>query len=111
MRSFALVKFLSNKVINKEQFRYFGASHGKSSHNEHSHGVGHNQDHSKDSHGHGHSKDSHGDDHSHGHDEPHVPVFYDNLGKACIVFCLLWVFYRAKENNGQLFVRFKIALN
>eukprot|EP00607_Mallomonas_marina_P009958 CAMPEP_0182420850 /NCGR_PEP_ID=MMETSP1167-20130531/5935_1 /TAXON_ID=2988 /ORGANISM="Mallomonas Sp, Strain CCMP3275" /LENGTH=91 /DNA_ID=CAMNT_0024597353 /DNA_START=148 /DNA_END=423 /DNA_ORIENTATION=+ len=38
-----------------------------------------------------------------GHHEPHFPVFYDNLGKGMLIACFLWIFYRAKENKGQLF--------
>ena len=43
----------------------------------------------------------HGD--GHGHHGPHIPVFHDNLGKFCLVSAFVWIFYRAKENKGQLF--------
>lgn len=42
------------------------------------------------SHGHGH------------HHEPHVPQFYDKLGKSFLLFAYLWILYRAKEDKGQL---------
>jgi hypothetical protein len=55
--------------------------------------------------------DSHGhDDHGHGHghhDEPHVPEFYDKLGRGCLIFAYLWIFYRIKEDKGQLFGLYK----
>jgi hypothetical protein len=74
--------------------RYFGSSH----HN-HVHGSSNSNAHDS------HSHDNHGhDDHGHGH-EPHVPEFYDNLGKVMLVGTFLWIFYRAKENNGNIFVR------
>jgi hypothetical protein len=38
-----------------------------------------------------------------GHHEPHIPVFHDRLGKFCLVSAFVWIFYRAKENKGQLF--------
>lgn len=40
----------------------------------------------------------HGDHHG-----PHIPEFHDNLGKFCLVSAFLWIFYRAKENKGQIF--------
>ena len=39
-----------------------------------------------------------------GNNEPHVPEFHDKLGKFCLTMTFLWIFYRAKENRGQLFV-------
>ena len=39
-----------------------------------------------------------------GNNEPHVPEFHDKLGKFCLTLTFLWIFYRAKENRGQLFV-------
>lgn len=38
-----------------------------------------------------------------GGNEPHVPEFHDKLGKFCLTLTFLWIFYRAKENRGQLF--------
>jgi len=45
--------------------------------------------------------------HGHGHDELHVPVFYDNLGRVCLIFAYLWIMYRFKEDKGQLFGFYK----
>jgi hypothetical protein len=41
--------------------------------------------------------------HHGGHDEPHVPEFHAKLGKALMCFTFLWIFYRAKQDKGQLF--------
>jgi dolichol kinase len=41
---------------------------------------------------------------SHGGQGPHFSVFHDRLGKVFLVATFLWIFYRAKENKGQLFV-------
>ncbi len=41
------------------------------------------------------------------HDEPHVPEFYDKLGKGCLIVAYLWIFYRVKEDKGQLFGMYK----
>jgi hypothetical protein len=38
-----------------------------------------------------------------GHGGPHIPEFHDNLGKFCLVSAFLWIFFRAKENKGQIF--------
>ena len=43
-----------------------------------------------------------GHGHHHAH-EPHVPEFYNKLGKVCLVATYLWFFYRLKQDNGQLF--------
>ena len=40
----------------------------------------------------------------HSHHDLHVPEFYDKLGKFCLTFTFFWIFYRFKENNGQIFV-------
>lgn len=56
----------------------------------------HDSHHHDDHHGHGHG-------HGHGHHEPHVPEFYDKLGKACLIVTYLWVMYRFKEDKGQFF--------
>ena len=48
-----------------------------------------------------------GHGHGHGHDEPQVPVFYDKLGKFCLVTAYLWIMYRFKEDKGQLFGFYK----
>lgn len=62
-------------------------------------GGGHHES-EKASHGHGdHGHSSHG----HHADEPHVPEFYDKLGKFMLITTYLWVFYRLKEDKGQLF--------
>ena len=34
---------------------------------------------------------------------PHVPEGYDKLGKLVLVSAFFWIFYRARENKGQLF--------
>ena len=39
--------------------------------------------------------------------EPHVPEGYDMLGKVMLVSCYLWIFYRIKEDKGQLFGLYK----
>ena len=39
----------------------------------------------------------------HGH-EPHVPEFHDKLGTGIVALTFFWVFYRFKENRGQIFV-------
>lgn len=40
----------------------------------------------------------------HGHNtEPTVPVFHDRLGRGILIVTFLWIFYRAKENNGKIF--------
>ena len=56
-----------------------------------------------------HDGGDHGHDHGHGHghDEPHVPEFYDKLGRGCLIVCYLWIFYRVKEDKGQLFGMYK----
>lgn len=55
----------------------------------------------------GHDDHGHGD-HGHGHsDEPHVPEFYDKLGKGCLIAAYLWIFYRFKQDKGQLFGIYK----
>mmetsp|Transcript_1471 Transcript_1471/g.2415 ORF Transcript_1471/g.2415 Transcript_1471/m.2415 type:complete len:107 (-) Transcript_1471:108-428(-) len=38
-----------------------------------------------------------------GHHGPHVPEFYDKLGKYCLVTAYVWVMYKLKQDNGQLF--------
>ena len=92
--------------------RNFSAGHGHS-HDSHAH-----DDHAHDNHGHHGHHDSHGhhDDHaghdSHGHDShahhgPHVPDFYDKLGKFCLVTAYVWVMYRFKVDNGQIFGYYK----
>lgn len=43
----------------------------------------------------------HGSSGGHGHG-PHVPEFYDKLGKCCLVSAFFWIFYRAKDNKGQI---------
>ena len=49
---------------------------------------------------------SHG--HGHGHSlEPHVPVFFDNLGKLFLVTTFFWIFYRFKKDKGQIFGLYK----
>lgn len=35
--------------------------------------------------------------------EPHESTFHKNLGKFMLVSTYLWIFYRVKEDNGQLF--------
>ena len=87
-RSFS---FARRSVQDFKPFRFFGAtSHGHS----HSHDNGH--------HGDGdHSHETHDDGHHHG---PHIPVVYDRIGKAILISCYLWVLFRFKENNGQIFV-------
>lgn len=59
------------------------------------HHAGDHTSHGPGDHGHG----------SHGHhaDEPHVPEFYDRLGKFMLITAYLWIFYRLKEDKGQLF--------
>ena len=64
-------------------------------------GGAHHDSHAHDKHDHGHH-----DDH-HGHDEPHVPKFYDKLGKFCLLTCYLWIFHRLREDKGQLFGLYK----
>jgi hypothetical protein len=44
-----------------------------------------------------------GGGHQGGHDEPHIPVGHARLGKALMCFTFLWIFYRAKQDKGQLF--------
>lgn len=34
---------------------------------------------------------------------PHVPEFHDRLGRGILIVTFLWIFYRAKENNGNIF--------
>ena len=42
--------------------------------------------------------------HGHGHsNEPHAPEFHTKLGKAFLVATYFWIFYRMKEDKGQLF--------
>ena len=48
-----------------------------------------------------------GSDHSHGHHEPHVPEFYDKLGKFCLVTAYVWILYRIQQDNGQLLGLYK----
>ncbi len=43
----------------------------------------------------------------HSHHGPHVPEGYAKLGKCCLVLTYLWVFYRLKEDKGQLFGFYK----
>ncbi len=43
----------------------------------------------------------------HGHHGPHVPEGYDKLGKFCLVVTYLWIFYKLKEDKGQLFGFYK----
>jgi hypothetical protein len=43
----------------------------------------------------------------HSHDGPHVPEGYAKLGKFCLVITYLWVFYKLKEDKGQLFGFYK----
>jgi hypothetical protein len=65
----------------------------------------------KDAHGHddGHHgahdahHDDHHDDHGHDHHGPHIPEGYEKAGKFCLVTAYLWVFYKLKEDKGQLF--------
>jgi hypothetical protein len=45
-----------------------------------------------------------------GHGEPHVPEGYDLLGKTMLVSCYLWIFWRVKEDKGQIFVSFHFIL-
>jgi hypothetical protein len=35
--------------------------------------------------------------------EPHIPEGYNTIGKWLSVTAFFWIFYRAKENKGQLF--------
>lgn len=35
--------------------------------------------------------------------EPHIPEGYNTIGKWLSVSAFFWIFYRAKENKGQLF--------
>ena len=51
--------------------------------------------------------DDHHDDHGHGHHGPHVPEGYDLLAKFCLLNAYLWVFYKFKEDKGQLFGYYK----
>lgn len=34
--------------------------------------------------------------------DPHVPQFYNVLGKSCLIATYLWVFFSFKANNGQI---------
>ena len=44
-----------------------------------------------------------GSSHGHGHSAgPHVPEFYDKLGKFCLLTAYLWILYRIQQDNGQL---------
>ncbi|KAJ1439700.1 hypothetical protein B484DRAFT_443823 [Ochromonadaceae sp. CCMP2298] len=38
-----------------------------------------------------------------GHHGPHVPEFYDKLGKGLLLTAYLWIMYKLKEDKGQLF--------
>jgi hypothetical protein len=38
-----------------------------------------------------------------GHHGPHVPEFYDKLGKGLLLTAYLWIMYKFKQDNGQLF--------
>jgi hypothetical protein len=85
----------------KSASRCFGApahSHKDSAHADaHGHHDSHHDDHHADHHG------DHHDDHGHGHGGPHVPEGYDKAGKFCLLTAYLWVFYKFKEDKGQLF--------
>ena len=40
----------------------------------------------------------------HGHkSEPTVPIFHDRLGRGILLTTFLWIMFRAKENNGNMF--------
>ena len=41
------------------------------------------------------------------HHGPHVPEFYEKLGKVCLITAYLWIFYKLKEDNGQIFGYYK----
>lgn len=77
--------------------RNFGAgpAHG------HAHADKHGDAHAHDAHHDAHGHDDHHDDHH--HEGPHVPEGYDKLGKLCLLTAYLWIFWRIKEDNGQLF--------
>lgn len=90
--------------------RSFGA-HGHGANAAHGHHDAHAHA-AHDSHGHdSHAHDSHGDhghdDHGHDHHGPHVPEGYDKLGKFVLVTAYLWVMYKLKVDNGQLFGYYK----
>jgi hypothetical protein len=56
-----------------------------------------------DHHGHGHGSHST----EYGGIHLHVPQFYDNLGKGCLIVTYLWIMYRFKEDGAQLFGFYK----
>ena len=96
----------------KSNFRNFSATvpaaaavkhdaHAAPAHDAHGHdNHGHGDSHAHDSHGHGH--DDHGHD-DHAHHGPHVPEGYDKIGTFCLLTAYLWVLYKFKKDNGQLF--------
>ena len=56
-------------------------------------------------HGGGHHHGSHSSEYGGIH--LHVPAFYDNLGKGCLIITYLWIMYRFKEDGAQLFGLYK----
>lgn len=64
---------------------------------------GHHHEH-HDAHAHGH-----GSGHGHGHHahEPHVSHGHELVGKILLVGTYLWIFYKLKEDKGQLFGLYK----
>lgn len=34
--------------------------------------------------------------------EPEVPIYHDRAGQFLLIFTYLWIFFKARENKGQL---------
>lgn len=49
-----------------------------------------------------------GGGHGHGgHHEPKVPYWHEKVGRALLISTYLWIFWRLKEDKGQLFGLYK----
>jgi hypothetical protein len=54
--------------------------------------------------GHGSSHAQGSASHDHHDDEPHVSQVHYQASRFLLVSCYLWIMWRIKEDNGQLFV-------
>ena len=45
----------------------------------------------------------------HGSHELHVPEFYNKVGTFVLVTCYLWILYKFKADNGQMFGFYQVT--
>lgn len=100
----------SKRIFQSHLFiRTFGGASSHSSNHDHSHSVKCHDNHSHETKSHSHAHgNSHGhDEHGHGHDAhhhgPHVSEPHAKAAKFVLIAAYLWVMFRFKEDNGQIF--------